>query len=170
MAINKKNKHATIFLGVTVLQILLPFILSVCVFAIRVVQKELASSGGDSRFEQIIIPMRSISSVPVALSEFSYNGVLYDIHSVTVEKGHYVIMALKDEDETFFQKLISNDKDNARQTTRATKMFPFLFLFFEQSQQWKPERIYITQQSGIPYERFVRLIFHRVDAPPPWIC
>ena len=170
MEIKKKNKHATLFLGVTVLQILLPFILSVCIFSIRVVQKELAANGDDKRLEQIIIPRHSVATMPVADGELTYKGVLYDIHSVKAEKDAYVILALKDDDETFLQKLISSDKDNGKQGYRTTKMFPFLFLYFEHYTQWRPERIKIIQQSAIPYERFVPLIFSRVASPPPRLC
>jgi hypothetical protein len=72
------RKLTSIFLGIVALQILVPFIFSCSILAIRHQQKKLLVAEHSAEFIQIAFPETGLPAISPD-SEFMYNGILYDI-------------------------------------------------------------------------------------------
>src|SRR5947209_6550181 len=118
MAIKPHKAISLAVLGICSFQLLLPFVLSLCVMLIRAGQQELVREHASNTafFEQIRMKADDRQGLVSADNEVVYNGTLYDVKTVKKENGEYVILGVPDRNETNLKKLNTSLAEKSPQT------------------------------------------------------
>ena len=161
------KKAATVISASVLLQVLLPFLLSVCIMVIHQVQHQriLNNLGDLSNFQRVAL---SPADRPTAGAEWQRNGELYDVALITNEHGQRVAYLLADDEETSLTRLLPDPHKNRNSNP---SILPFVFLYHEQPIQWALR--YVPTYTLVHTERYSpsTCCYHgNISLPPPRSC
>lgn len=161
----------TLLLGTIALQVMLPVVVLCTIASVRQVQRsELSGVNKTKELKEIRISEGAAVTDYTEVDEFVYEGMMYDIYSVTKEKGEYVILALPDKKETDLQKLNAHIiKHHHDHHGRHGKVLPFALLYYETHSSWLPlkrmsERVFNDKGMNTLINFECGIV-----SPPPWM-
>lgn len=160
----------TLLLGIAVLQVLLPFILSLCQLYVKESQAFIIQQGEQdpSAFEQLIIAKEELKIRDG--HELVYNGINYDVASIRAEHGHYVVFVLRDDRERIFTDTdVQHLTHGAIRGNEQYRVWPFVFLFYQPNVLWIPQ-VFPAYESTVSTHHTAMLTdgVSGVSIPPPW--
>lgn len=162
MAAKGRTPITRVLLGLVGMQILLPVVLSLTIMAIKGFQRRAIDGHNKASAMFVRFQLSDIAASISADREFCHNGMMFDIKSIEVENGKYVVYALPDEKENSLLKT----KDQRGERV-AGKVLPFVFLFHQHISAF---RIAVYQRPPIYNDCYVRHATKTcmcVNSPPP---
>lgn len=160
----------TLLLGISVLQVLLPFILSLCQLYVKESQAFIIQQREQdpSAFEQLIIAKEELKICDG--HEFVYKGINYDVASIKTEDDHFVVTALRDDRERIFSDSdVQHLTHGAIQGNEQYRVWPFVFLFYQPHVLWN--HIVINRLDNTVLTHHNAMLADGVSGvsiPPPW--
>jgi len=143
---------------VCLLQVLVPLVMMVALLVVKSEQRAYTeyNAGNVKLFTTIRIDRQSEEAKSIGSGELMYNGLLYDIRSMTVDGQEYVIVALPDEKETdIYRHLGVIDNPAEGLTSADLHPLPFYFLYYESQDVWP-----------VQYVRYSPHVFRLAQTPP----
>lgn len=167
--VNKANTRPVVWvLGMIMLQVLLPFIVSVCQVCIKEMQEHKIARYGHNlgAYKKIIVS----DEVQVRDGdELLYRGEIYDVAIYKHDShGKLIAYVLPDDDETALQRFGSDIpvKDKLRHGS-VYSFPPFFFLFYEDLPKWAVHQDLIEVQYSITRTERTTDPFLTSYLPPP---